>query len=138
MTIKDLIKFIEDKALKHPSVHQFIEGDIYQLNTLQDIKYSVVCVTQQEHQVIVDEEKINYHFSIFYVDRMTSDQTNKLDVQASAINVLTNICTKLEEVGIVQDYTIQPFTQLFNDECAGEYIDVIIELDLSECQTYFD
>lgn len=138
MKIKNIINFIKDTALKFPDVHQFIEGDVYQLNTLQDINYSVVCVTQQQHQILVDEEKINYHFNIFYIDRMTHDQSNKLDVQGSAIDVLTTICTKLEEIGIVQDYTVQPFTQMFNDECAGEYLDVILQMDLTSCMTAFD
>ena len=123
MRLLELIETIEDIASNQPNVNQIIRDDIYSLNTLQDIQYSVFCSTQQQHQE--DGDFITYNFTLFYVDRLLSDKSNQTEIQSTGISILSNILHRLGNYDIeVGSHLYQVFHQRFNDECAGVYVNV--------------
>ena len=123
MKLLELVELIEDIARDQPNVNQILRDDIYELNTLQDIKYSVFCSTQQQHQ----EENgfVTYNFVLFYVDRLLDDRSNQTEIQSIGIALLSNILHRLEDNDVeVGAHSYQVFHQRFNDECAGVYVTV--------------
>ena len=46
----EFIKLIKDIASAQPNVNQVIDNDVYRLNTLKDVEYSVFAWQQRQHQ----------------------------------------------------------------------------------------
>ena len=139
MKLIELVEVIEEIAKNQPNVNQILRDDIYDLNTLQDIKYSVFCSTQQQH--LEEGDFMTYNFVFFYVDRLLSDRSNQTEIQSTGIAVLSNILHRLEDYDVeVKSHSYQVFHQRFNDECAGVYVTVglTIPTDYTCGEIYYD
>ncbi|MBR3591027.1 MAG: hypothetical protein IKK89_04735 [Alistipes sp.] len=125
MTLYDLIQKIEDIAIAQPSIQMIVENDAYRLNEIADARYAVFAFTQGVHTSSADNDFMTFNFTLFYIDRLSDDGRNQINVQSVGIQTLDNILATLEEEGIhVGDYSVQPFTQKFIDMCAGVYTTV--------------
>lgn len=140
MTLKQIIKYINDIAAKQPNINHIIEsGNIYDLNTDGKIKYSAFCLTQQVHTEVEGFRTYNFYF--FYVDRLLTDNSNKIAVQSAAIETLSNIINTLRqtfEIEINDNINYQVFTQRFASECAGAYTSVSITVPITSCATDYE
>lgn len=127
MTLKELIDTIIKVAKKQPNIGYVNEGDIFELNSLPNIDYSVIYITQTNHSVNADT--IEYNINLFYVDRLMNDKSNRLEVQSHGINVLTNIINVLSnyyDVDVELPLSFTTFVQRFVDECAGVFANIKI------------
>lgn len=140
MTLYELVKQIEEVASAQPSVRLIVENDIYKLNDCADALYGVFAFTQNEHSTSAESDVITYNFTLFYVDRLLDDESNLIEVQSTAIQVLDNILSFLNDGGVaVGDYTFQPFNQRFADICAGVYTNVALSVAKDgDCAEDFD
>ena len=121
----DFIKMLKGVASTQPNVNQIIDNDIYRLNTLNDVEYSVLGWQQRQHQEETDFWI--YSFQLFYIDRLTQDGSNELECQNTGMEVLSNIIGTIIDFGDIELNGIpiyQPFTQRFKDETAGCYVTV--------------
>lgn len=124
MTLFETFKIINQVAVTEPNIHTIVNtGNVFDLNNDNaQVKYSAFCVQQQEHQQIGDY--VTYRFNLFYVDRLTDDKRNKLEVQSTAISTLQNIIRGLIDIELIdvgEEVTYQTFTERFSAECAGAY-----------------
>ena len=130
MTLFQVIEILKEIALGQPNVKSATDGSIYEvMNTKPSVKYDVVHFSQTTHQS--DEETDYYGLNIFYVSRLEDSlENNRLQIQSIGKEILDNIIrTFCENWGIdfpVITYT--PFTQRFNDLCAGQYCNLRIEI----------
>lgn len=126
MTLVELIKTMEVVASHQPSVNMVVENDIFRLNAKSDARYGVFAFTQGQHTASVGSSLITYAFTLFYVDRLTNDRSNQIEIQSVGIQTLDNIIRRLDDIGISADtgYTFQVFNQRFLDECAGVFCNV--------------
>lgn len=129
MTLYDIVTTLINIAKKQPNINYTGEGDIYTLNSLPNIDYSVFYVTQSNHTQ--REDTINYNLTLFYIDRVNSNGNNVLQIQSTGMLALNNIINNFNnlydvEVGDI-DYTT--FVHRFQDDCAGIYANVTITAD---------
>ncbi len=130
MTLYQIIQILKGIALTQPNIKSATDGSIYDImNTNPSVKYDVVHFSQTTHQS--DEETDYYGLNIFYVSRLEDSlEDNRLQIQSIGKEVLDNIIrTFCENWGIdfpVITYT--PFTQKFNDLCAGCYCNLRLEI----------
>lgn len=139
MTLVEVVKAMEAAAMSQPAVQTIVENDVFKLNSCPDARYGVFAFVQGQHSGSVDSDLMTYQFSLFYVDRLTHDRSNQIEVQSAGVSVLSNILRVLSEAGIVAgDYSFQPFNQRFSDECAGVYCTVGLSVlrDSSCGETY--
>ena len=132
----NLIKNIKSLAKSEPNIRFAEEGDVYVLNNQQDIDYPAFILTQGEHSGNFDDETQTFGFSLFAVDRLVSDQSNKVDVQNWAINFIERLINKIESSGLGQinsDYRIETFTERFNSLCAGAFVQLNIQVNSEIC-----
>lgn len=131
MTLEQVIRVIEQAATVQPAVNTIIKNDIYKLNALPSVKYGVFAFLQGQHSAAVEDDTVTYSFTLFYVDRLTADKGNQINVQSTGVQVLNNIIRALSERNIWADgvYTFQPFNQRFADECAGVYVNVSFNVE---------
>ena len=137
MTIYNLVKTIKAYCTNLPNISYVEEGDVYQLNSKGDIDYPAIIISQTQHRGDFDNDNNVFGFNIFAVDRLTSDNDNKLDIQSWAKEILEDICSFIEEMNIGMIYgeiIIQPFTERFESECAGAYATLNIQIDNIDCE----
>ena len=131
MTLLDIVKELENIAKKQPNINYVGNGDIYALSTLPNVNYGVFYVTQSNHTQ--NENTINYTLTLFYVDRLMNDNSNRLQIQSNGITTLTNIINifsmKNDDVEIQYNIPYTTFIQRFADDCSGVYCNVTITAD---------
>lgn len=127
MTLKEFIGMVKAIAETQPAINQVVDNDVYRLNELKDVEYSVFAWQQRQHREETDFWV--YSFQFFYIDRLTQDGGNELETQSIALEILSNIILTVLEVGdgefeLYDTPIYQPFTQRFKDETAGAYVTV--------------
>lgn len=130
--IKQLSKSLD------PNIEFVVYGDVYELNHIQNVTYPAVVVTVGQHTSNLDNYNFNYRLNIFYVDRLTDDKVNKIDVHANAIIFINSLLKALDDEYIISDYEIFNFNERFNDVCAGAYASCRIQMPISECYDFPD
>lgn len=125
MTLQETIKTLEYIAINQPNLNNIVEsGDIFDLNKEEyEQKYSVFCATQGTHSIGIDFS--TYNFTLFYVDRLTLDKSNKIEIHSTAVqffqNFLKTIMDKIPSLN-VENGEVTTFTERFSAECAGAYM----------------
>ena len=135
MTLLETIRIMENVARVQPSVRMIVRNDIFRMNEAPDRRYGVFAWTQQQHTGsigTIGNDLMSYAFSLFYIDRLTQDRHNELEVQSVGIQTLDNIIRRLNDLGIYADsWTFQTFNQRFTDECAGVWCNVTFQVPVS-------
>lgn len=128
MTLLETIRIFEGVASRQPSVNMIVRNDVFRLNTIPDAKYGVFAWTQGQHEIREDLQ--TFVFTFFYVDRLTADKGNEIEVQSVGVQTLGNILRSLDDLGIFPGtmWTAQTFNQRFLDECAGVFASVRLEV----------
>lgn len=139
MTLKEIVNALNRIAESQPLVNSVIKsGNVYDINESADVEYATFCAVQQSHSLNPETSIMNYNFTLYFVDRLTSDSSNKIDIQSTAIQVLTNIVKSFADeyedyVELAESVTYEVFTESFNDLCAGAYATVTFETDVYPC-----
>lgn len=135
MTLKETIELLKTIAQSQPNIRYVGEGNVYELNHKPDIEYGVFYITQSNTQIF--DNYVQYNLNLFYVDRLTDDFDNRLQVQSDGIRVIKNILNIYEDMGddeISYPLNFTSFNERFCDECAGVFTTVSIVTDgLSGC-----
>lgn len=127
MTLAEIIDLIKQTALSQPNVRQVVDNDVYTLNSIPDAKYGVFVWLQGQHRETFDGI-VTYTFTFFYVDRLTEDGGNQVEVQSVGLQTLGNIVRSLNESGLeAESWNYTTFNQRFNDMCAGVFCNVELE-----------
>ena len=125
MTLYEIINKLLTIAGNKPNIKFVGEGDIYELNHLTNIEYSVFYITQSN--TTIEKGITTYSLNLFYVDRIIDGADNHLLVQSNGIDAITNIINELvltEVVDIEGDVVFTTFFQRFSDDCSGVYAKV--------------
>lgn len=130
MTLRDTILLLEQIAAAQPAVNMIVRNDIYKLNACPDALYGAFAWTQGQHSGGADRWDTAFSFSLFYVDRLTEDGANQVDVQSTAVSVLTNILRAVAATDLLNldDWTITTFNERFADMCAGAFAQVTVHV----------
>ena len=134
MKYRELLNNITEVAKKHPNINSTFIGDVYELNHRNDVDYCAFVITQGTHRVNSDEDYIDYTLNLFYVDRLTADESNRTQIHSSGIDFMNSLLKAVEKLGVVVvEQTVNVFNERFNDVCAGVYATVVLRVDIDEC-----
>lgn len=129
MTLLQVIQAVERVASEQPTIRSIVRNDVFRLNSFPNAKYGVFAWLQGEHRAELLGDFFNYSFTFFYVDRLTFNRENEMEVQSVGIETLENILTTLQRYGIVAgEHTFRTFNQRFSDECAGVFCTLTLEV----------
>ena len=136
MTLFEIINKLKNIAISKPNINFVDDGDVYTLNSLPNIDYSVFFITQNDHSIYQDT--ITYSLNLFYIDRISDSEDNVLNIQSDGMLQLTNVINTLvfsEDVDVDGEITFTPFIQRFADQCAGVYCTVrfVVDNNLGSC-----
>ena len=134
MKYRELLNNIIEVAKKHPNINSTFIGDVYELNHRNDVDYCAFVITQGTHRVNSDEDYIDYTLNLFYVDRLTADESNRTQIHSSGIDFMNSLLRAVEKLGVVVvEHTENVFNERFNDVCAGVYATVVFRCEIDEC-----
>lgn len=104
-------------------VEEFHEGDVYEYLNSGSHKYPSVIMSVQN--IVTEDYNVNRIRGIlFCVDRLTTDSSNKLEVQSLCMSRLLKIINKLEvELTDFENSVYTPFTEKFADLCGGMFVE---------------
>ena len=128
MNFIQILKKLEAYSLSLPYVHSANLGDIYEyLNGSPNVKYAAVNI--DINQSTRNDNLSSYSVYLYYIDRLTEDKSNWMEVKTTAEQVLNSIVNYAAEIGDVDDgWTINYFEQQFSDYCAGGYVQFNLEV----------
>ena len=142
MTLSDTVRLIETCAGNQPAVRSIVRNDIFRLNSLPDAKYAVFGWTQGQHLATIDAYFYTFRFTFFYIDRLTADRSNEVEIQSVGIQVLENVLRMLADRDVLPDgdWVFTTFNQRFEDDCAGVFCSVAltVPIDFVCSEGYFD
>lgn len=141
MTLKQVFDRLNEIALKQPEINEIIKsGNVYDVNTLRNIKYGVFCAVQDVHSADIVNSTNTYNFFLYYIDRLSSDKDNKIEIQSTAVESLKNILRTFYQAEDVEysNVTFTPFTDSFDGLCAGAYATVGIIVPDDGCVENFE
>ena len=138
MTYLQIINILKDTALAQPNVNSVVR-EFLDLNR-EDAKYSAVVIQDRDgsRDRIVEQDYVTYTWHLGYVDRLTYDESNRDDIISTGINIINNIVNTIRntwfpelEVSIVD--RINTFDQRFTAQCAGVYVVLAVNAQVSDC-----
>ena len=138
MTYLQILNTIKDTALAQPNVNSVVR-EFLDLNR-EDAKYSAVVIQDRDgsRDRIVEQDYVTYTWHLGYVDRLTYDESNRNDIISTGINIINNIVNIIRntwfpelEVSIVD--RINTFDQRFTAQCAGVYVVLAVNAQVSDC-----
>lgn len=141
MRLNELNNTIRDCALQHPLVNFCTEGDIYARYGGRDCRYPAI------HLTVTNVSKQSsvwvYNYTIFYIDRLLADKSNKIQIQDAGVLVIQQILNKLKSSYDYFDFSNLSFTfwtedDKLSDVCAGVYCTVQIQVEdnVGDCSDY--
>lgn len=140
-TLLQVIRAVEAIAKAQPGVAMIVPNDVFRLNAIPDARYGVFAWTQGQHREDLEAGTLTVALTLFYVDRLTANKRNELEIQSVGVALLGNVVKAAQEAGIyVADLVrYNTFNQRFLDECAGVYCTVDLEVSLDWiCPDDFD
>ena len=122
MNYLQFVNTILETSQSHKLVYEVGEGDIYEHLNSGDHKYPCVFLTVQN--VDSNGDKMTVTGSLFYVDALLSDSSNKLQIQATGMTTLQQIFMRLMDN--YPDFDLRtgrytPFDEKFSDLCSGVF-----------------
>lgn len=143
MTLQGLLTALGNIAINDRMVSWAGAGSsVYSINDLTIRDYPIFFASPTgTHRV--EENWTTYQLTLFFIDRLLEDNSNDMDIQSTAIEVLKNLIKKAAQqdgiVSVGDEYTITLFvdTEKFKDRCSGAYatVEFSIEND-STCVIY--
>lgn len=135
MNFIQIMKKLEAYSSSLPYVNEVNLGDIYEyLNGNPDVKYASVNI--DINNSVRNDGLSSYSVYLYYVDRLTEDKSNWMEVKTTAEQVLNSIINYAAKIGDVNDgWTINYFEQQFADYCAGGYVQFNLEVpnEMGDC-----
>lgn len=137
MNLIDINNFIKNLSLGYPTIQEYENGDVYEYMNSSEHKYPTIFLTISS--ISSNDEITNISATLFYIDRLLKDNSNRLEIQAYGNKALKAILEKATEWSIINFDTITytPFTEKFADLCAGVFAQFNIQInDELDCSSY--
>lgn len=115
------------------------EGDIYKINDIPDIEYSIFWVSSTQGH-IEHENYTAYNLTLYYIDRQLIETDSKFNddnamIITAGMNILSNIIKMIKNdndvYSVNNDIAYNSFTAsdgVFNDKCAGVYCNITVNI----------
>lgn len=151
---KTIIQDLSGIAFYHHQIRSFGYGDITQITMDIDTKKEPVFTRMYvvPGQVILNQNRIDYNFSIIILDRINDDYSNQPDVMSDTLEITKDIFTILYQSytadfgGFSIDYeplwnsSVSPFLERFETILGGWTLNITIEqpFDYNKCLLPFE
>lgn len=136
VTLRQIIKLFEQFASDHPQINSFGQGDVWEI-TANKLTHPTLWVDIQPSTI--NRNTVSYVFQVYCMDLVNKDESNELDVHNDIFMVLRDLIIILkrdyELIPENASIPITPFTENFDDEVSGWFINLTLEAEVTygEC-----
>lgn len=121
-----LNKEMKAAALAQPNVNTYTEGDVY-VNWHNTVTYAAVNMGLES--VSYNDSTATYNIVLYYADRLTKDDSNKLAIYDDGTHILRDIISALpDEIEYSTPISFTQFEQQFEDVLAGCYARIALTM----------
>lgn len=151
---KQIIQDLSGIAFYHKQIKSFGYGDITQITMDIDTKREPVYIRMYvvPGQVTLNQNRLDYNFSIIIMDRINEDYSNQPDVMSDTLEITKDVFTILYQSytadygGFTNDYeplfgsSVSPFLERFETILGGWTMNITIEqpFDYNRCLLPFE
>lgn len=140
MRLVELVEKIKKTCVSIRGVNSFNVGDVYDYWAKSNIKYISMNWDLTQIEPVENEvgELVRYHFVCYCGDRLVESEHNEFqiyDYSTYCVETALRTLGSMDGIMEIEKGVYVPFTQSFNDNLAGVYINVVIsvESDLNNC-----
>lgn len=128
MTLYEFINTIKTVSLKKKGVEEFRDGDVYEQMNSKMHRYPAIVLTISTINRTENRQLVNC--TLFYIDRLTDDASNKTEIQSNGLTCLKQIIEKLNEDNTwnFDNEVYTPFSEKFSDMCTGVFVSGIFSI----------
>lgn len=133
MTLNQLKSKLESLANNHLQIKSYGWGDSWEFEASGGVYGGTMWVIPRGFNI--ESKAIVYSFNILFMDLVDKDEANETEVLSDQTLICMDILSKLDEEAESDDFTIiktnsaQYFTERFDNEWAGVYIDLGIRVN---------
>lgn len=129
MLLIQAINKIKEICALQKNVNFVSAEDVYEAMALPNIDYGAMVFNQTAYNYDIDLGLNRLSFRLFYIDRLTDDEANKLEIQSIGFEVLKEVIKGMNSLSLnpSKGLVFRPFTQKFKDMCAGAYVEMTVE-----------
>jgi hypothetical protein len=131
LTYNQIIKVLSDFASAHYQINEFGNGDLWEVvehNQEKDFNYPLLWVQDQPNSTTTGE--IEMTFRCFFINLVQKDESNENEVKSDMHQCCLDLLsywkkqTDYRLVSVDVNTTLTSFTERFNDELTGWWIDI--------------
>ena len=108
MKYYNLIETLKNISASHQIIQEFGEGDVYEYMNSGNHKYPCLFMTMST--INSDTSSTDYNFTLFYIDRLTDDNSNRIYVQSTGISVIQQILQQIVSLNSDVELTSANYT----------------------------
>jgi len=133
MTLNQLKSKLESLANNHLQIKSYGWGDSWEFEADGGVNASTMWVIPRGFNI--ESKAIVYQFNLLFMDLVDKDEANETEVLSDQTLICMDILSKLDEEAQSDDFTLiktnsaQYFTERFDNEWAGVYIDLSIRVN---------
>ena len=133
MTLNQIKKKLNDLADAHLQIKSFGWGDSWEFEADGGVNASTMWVIPRGFNI--EAKAITYNFNILFMDLVDKDEANETEVLSDQTLICMDILSQLDEESESDDFTIvknnsaEFFTERFDNEWSGVYIDLGIRVN---------
>ena len=133
MTLNQIKSKLESLANNHLQIKSFGWGDSWEFEADGGVNASVMWVIPRGFNI--ESKAIVYSFNLLFMDLVDKDEANETEVLSDQTLICMDILSQLDEEAESDDFTIlktnsaQFFTERFDNEWSGVYIDLSIRVN---------
>lgn len=135
MTLEELIQKICNHAIMEKLINSVLGAfSPYELNRLTVKDYATFIICPTGNSTFDLDGRMTFSFTIYYIDRLTDDNSNDISIFSTGVEELKNIIKWLNEeedilgVGQTSQFTNFVITEGMADKVAGTYANITVEV----------
>tara|TARA_R110001592_G_scaffold109432_2_gene305185 strand:- start:9130 stop:9573 length:444 start_codon:yes stop_codon:yes gene_type:complete len=137
-TFNNALKLLRDIGDSHMMIYTTSVGDIYELDLEKHTEFPLFHINPLN--VDINESTMTMNFQLFICDIVTEDTQTEEDVLSDTLQIVTDILSLLrnetyEGFFTEGNYTVEPFTERFDNSLSGWVVNVpiIVDNDYQSC-----
>jgi len=131
LTYNQIIKILRDYSTANYQINSFGNGDLWEVvehNQIKDFEYPLMWV--QDQPATTSQNEIELVFRVFFISLVHKDESNENEVKSDMLSMCTDLLsfwkmqTDYRLVNIDVNTNLTSFTERFNDELTGWFVDL--------------
>ena len=134
MTLKQVINRIQGIAENHGMLKSFYQGDPWELEHQERGHTEYACLLLQMTAVSLQKGQTRLDFSFYFMDQVTAEEHNELDVLSDMLQVAQDVVAQLRDP-VYEDWLVSDtnsgvfFVERFESSTAGLRVDVAVIIE---------